>query len=285
MAKGSLRKTPVRTPARKSASRKDAKLGLRILLTNDDGIHAPGLKILERIGRALSDDIWVVAPEEEQSGAGHSLSLANPLRLRRIKSQRFAVRGTPTDCVMMAVRHLMWDNPPNLVLSGVNRGQNVADDVTYSGTIAAAMEGTVLGIPSIALSQAHGINGAAETNLHWATAEHYAPDIIRKLIDTGWPKDVLININFPDVTHNAIKGIEVTSQGKRDQSLIRIEERIDARNTPYYWLGFERIASNPPEGTDLRAMYSDRISITPLHMNLSHGAARKALARVFSPLK
>lgn len=279
MAKGAQRKIP----ARKPASRKRAKTGLRILITNDDGIHAPGLKILERIGRTLSDDIWVVAPEEEQSGAGHSLSLANPLRLRRINSRRFAVRGTPTDCVMMAVRHIMFDTPPDLVLSGVNRGQNIADDVTYSGTIAAAMEGIVLGIPAIALSQAWGFSG--RSNIQWATAEHYAPDLIRKLIDTGWPKDVLININFPDVRHTEVKGIEVTSQGKRDQSLIRIEERIDARSTPYYWLGFERIASNPPEGTDLRAIYSDRISITPLHMDLSHGAARKTLARAFDTKK
>src|SRR5215469_4215337 len=129
---------------------------LRILVTNDDGIHAPGLAVAEKIARALSDDVWVVAPETEQSGASHSLTLTQPLRLRQIDAKRYAVTGTPTDCVMMAVAHVMEKSPPNLVLSGVNRGSNIADDVTYSGTIAGAMEGTALGIASVALSQAYG---------------------------------------------------------------------------------------------------------------------------------
>ena len=129
---------------------------MRILLTNDDGIHAPGLKLLESIARELSDDVTVVAPESDQSGVAHSLSLSDPLRLREISPRHFAVKGTPTDCVIMGVRKIMADRPPDLVLSGVNRGQNVAEDVTYSGTIAGAMEGAMLGIPSIALSQAYG---------------------------------------------------------------------------------------------------------------------------------
>jgi len=253
---------------------------LRILLTNDDGIHAPGLKCLEKIARTLSDDVVVVAPEEEQSGAGHSLTLANPLRFRKINGRRFAVKGTPTDCVMMAVRHIMLDSPPDLVLSGVNRGQNVADDVTYSGTIAAAMEGTVLGVPSIALSQTFGFDGAS--TVRWKTAEDHGPGVIRKLLDEGWPAEVLMNINFPSVESSKVTGVEVTSQGKRDQSLIRIEERVDARATPYYWVGFERILSNPPQGTDLRAIYEGRISVSPLHMNLSHSSARRSLQQLFS---
>src|SRR5690349_8627895 len=128
------------------------KKQLRILVSNDDGIHAPGLVVDEQIARTLSDDIWVVAPETEQSGASHSLTLTLPLRLRQAGHQRYALSGTPTDCVMMAGIHLMKDRLPDLVISGVNRGFNVADDVTYSGTVAAAMEGTVLGIPSIAMS-------------------------------------------------------------------------------------------------------------------------------------
>jgi len=256
--------------------------GLRILVTNDDGIHAPGLKVLEKIARKLSNDVWVVAPEEEQSGSAHSLSLANPLRVRKMNAKRYAVRGTPSDCVLMAVRHIMKDNEPDFVLSGVNRGQNIADDVTYSGTIAAAMEGTQLGIPSVALSQAFGFSG--QSKVKWATAEHFAPDILKKLIAAGWPEEVLININFPDVVPGSVVGIEVTRQGKRDQSLVRVEERIDARNTPYYWLGFERILSNPPQGTDLRAIYEGRITVTPLHMDLTHQRTAKRLNEALGSL-
>lgn len=261
---------------------KSVTKGLRILVTNDDGIHAPGLKALEKIARKLSPDVWVVAPEEEQSGSAHSLSLANPLRVRKLSAKKYAVRGTPSDCVLMAIRHIMMDTPPDLVLSGVNRGQNIADDVTYSGTIAAAMEGTQLGVPSIALSQAFGFSGHA--NVKWATAEHFAPEIIEKLVAAGWPEEVLINVNFPDVVPASVTGIEVTRQGKRDQSLVRVEERIDARNNPYYWLGFERILSNPPQGTDLRAIYEGRISITPLHMDLTHSRTSKALSEALDGL-
>ncbi len=251
------------------------KSGLRILVTNDDGIHAPGLQVLLRIAQALSKDVWVAAPEEEQSGSAHSLSLANPIRIRQLSPRKFAVKGTPSDCVLMAVRHVIKDGEPDLILSGVNRGQNVADDVTYSGTIAAAMEGTQLGIPSIALSQAFGFGESRQVK--WATAEHHAPEIIQKLVAAGWPADVLININFPDVAPQSVKGIEVTAQGKRDQSLVRVEERIDARANPYYWLGFERILSNPPKGTDLHAIYNGMISVSPLHMNLTHARTRSSL--------
>ena len=252
-----------------------AKKTMRILVTNDDGINAPGLKVLEKIARKISADVWTVAPEEEQSGSSHSLSLANPIRIREVAKRKYAVKGTPSDSVMMAVRHILHGETPDLVLSGVNRGQNIADDVTYSGTIAAAMEGTQLGIPSIALSQAFGFSG--QSHVKWATAEHFAPGIISRLLDAGWPEDVLININFPDVTVSSVKGIQVTKQGKRDQSLVRVEERIDARNNPYYWLGFERILSNPPKGTDLRAIYEGYVSVTPLHMNLTHARTMSAI--------
>jgi len=259
---------------------------LRILVTNDDGIHAPGLKVLEKIAAKLSKDVWVVAPEEEQSGTSHSLSLANPLRLRTMSARRFAVRGTPSDCVLMAVRSILPKGEKfDLILSGVNRGQNVADDVTYSGTIAAAMEGTQLSIPSIALSQAFGFDTmhkgdepeSSKRVIRWGTAEAMAPGIIKDLLKAGWPPEVLININFPDSPVSAVKGIEVTRQGKRDQSLVHVDARIDARGNPYYWLGFERILSNPPQGTDLRAIYDGYVSVTPLHMDLTHTRTRAAL--------
>src|SRR5437764_8541532 len=198
---------------------------MRILLTNDDGIHAPGLAVLEEIARTLSDDVWVVAPETDQSGVSHSLSLNDPLRLREIDERHFAVKGTPTDCVLMGVRHLMQE-APDLILSGVNRGQNVAEDVTYSGTIAAAMEGTILGVPSLAISQAYGPS-AARRNVFWETAETHAPAIIRRILAEGIPKDVLVNVNFPDCRPTEVAGLAVTVQGKRDSELLRLDERID----------------------------------------------------------
>src|SRR5262245_8312026 len=171
------------------------KKKLRILVSNDDGIHAPGLVVAEKIARTLSDDIWVVAPETEQSCASHSLTLTLPLRLRQAGPKRYALSGTPTDCVMMAGIHIMKDHLPDLVLSGVNRGFNVADDVTYSGTVAAAMEGAVLGIPSVAMSQAMG--GRDETEEVWGCAEKHGPPLLKRLVEIGWPKEVLLNINFP----------------------------------------------------------------------------------------
>ncbi len=250
---------------------------LRILCTNDDGIHAPGLKALETIAHALSEDVWVVAPETEQSGASHSLTLSMPLRLREAGERKWAVQGTPTGCVMMAVRHVMLENPPDLVLSGVNRGANIADDVTYSGTIAAAMEGTVLGIPSIALSQAFGLSGGS--TVKWSCAQSHAPEIIKTLVAAGWPANVLINLNFPDVLADSVKGVEVTVQGRRDESLAQIEARQDARGVPYYWIGFRRVMSNPPSGTDLHAIYNGAISVTPLHLNLTERSCLDDLRR------
>ena len=248
---------------------------MRILVTNDDGIHAPGLAVAERIARALCDDVWVVAPETEQSGASHSLTLALPLRLREIDSRHFAVTGTPTDCVMMAIADVMAEARPTLVLSGVNRGANLADDVTYSGTIAGAMEGTALGVPSIALSQAFGATGSHDVD--WSSAEEHGPSLISKLISIGWPGDVLMNVNFPDGGAGAVRGVEVTAQGKRDLQTATLDRRIDARGIPYYWIGFKRGRSQPPEGSDLKAIHARRISVTPLHLNLTEFRERDRL--------
>src|SRR5499427_7931680 len=186
---------------------------MRILITNDDGIHSEGLDICAEIGRALADDVWVIAPEFDQSGVSHSLSLNDPLRLREIAERRFAVKGTPTDCIIMGARHIMKDHPPDLVLSGVNRGRNAGEDVIYSGTVAGAVEGTILGIPSLALSQAY-LSRSKETP-HWDTAIRFAPDIIRRVLAKGIPRDVLINVNFPNCAPADVKGIAVTVQGRR----------------------------------------------------------------------
>ncbi len=250
------------------------KKGLRILLSNDDGIRSPGLKSLERIARTLSRDVWIVAPETEQSGASHSLPLHEPLRIRRLSPRRFAVRGTPTDCVMLAIHHIIRGRRPSLVLSGVNRGGNIGDDVTYSGTIAAAMGGAILGVPSIALSQVVQGNHAVK----WATAEHHGPGLLRQLLATGWPPEVLINVNFPDVPVRSVEGIEVTRQGQRKISG-DLTEGMDPRGEAYFWIGTQRSEDRRRRGTDLNAVKRGVISVTPLSLDLTHGATARALRR------
>jgi len=250
----------------------------RILVTNDDGIHAPGLKLLERVAKQLARDVWVVAPEFEQSGASHSLTLTEPLRIRRVSRRRFAVRGTPTDCVMMAIHELLPERRPDLVLSGVNRGANLAEDVTYSGTIAAAMEGTLLGVPSIALSQCLTPGHQPK----WSTAEHHAVDVIRRLADAGWPEDVLINVNFPDVAYSAVAGIQVCRQGHRGFEDLVVDARVDARGQPYYWLGFRRRSESFAANTDLTAVLDGKISVTPLQLDLTDRRSLKSLKAALS---
>ena len=253
---------------------------MRILVTNDDGINAPGLAVLKEIALALSDDVWVVAPETNQSGASHSLTLHEPLRCGQVAERTYAVRGTPTDCVIMAVRHILLKKPPTLVLSGVNQGANIAEDVTYSGTIAGAMEGTLLGIRSIALSLTYGYDDAGV--IHWETPLALGPGLIRKLLHSGWAADVLMNINFPDLAPERVAGTRVTTQGRRDPGMLHIDERKDPWGTPYFWFGFERRRSNPAEGTDLWAIYRGFTSVTPLHLDLTHGPACAALATVLA---
>ncbi len=249
----------------------------RILVSNDDGINAPGLKVAEKIARALSPDVWVVAPEYEQSGASHSLTLHEPLRVRKVSSRRFAVRGTPTDCVIIALNHILKDQKaPDLLISGVNRGVNSGEDVTYSGTVAAAMEGTLLGIPSVALSQGY----TSPHPVKWGTAEHHGPKLIRRLLKEGWPKGVFINVNFPDVVAMAVKELAVTQQGQRDAANIFIDERIDARNVPYYWIGFRRHMGEVHRKSDLAVLARGSISVTPLQIDLTHRRTRQALEKV-----
>ena len=251
---------------------------MRILITNDDGINAPGLDVLQQIASELSDDVWTVAPETDQSGASHSLSLHEPLRLREVGDRLYAVKGTPTDCVTMGVRFLLLDKPPDLVLSGVNAGQNMADDVTYSGTIAGAFEGNLLGIRSMALSLAYSYDKDKTKRLKWKTPLTMGGDLIKKLLDVGWPDDVVLNVNFPDRDPNDVEGIVVTEQGRRNQAALTIEDRMDTRGNPYYWLGFTRERAEPVEGTDLWAIYNGRVSVTPLNLNLTHTSVARDLA-------
>jgi 5'-nucleotidase len=239
---------------------------MRILVTNDDGINAPGLDTCAEIARALSDDVWVVAPEFDQSGVSHSLSLNDPLRMRAVDERRYAIKGTPTDCVIMGVRHILDGKGPDLILSGVNRGQNAAEDVTYSGTLA--------------LSQAY--SAANRQTPHWETAIAHGPALIRKVLAEGIPRDVLVNVNFPDCAPADVKGIAVTTQGKRDQEWLRIDARHDGRGNPYYWIAFAR-GPRPasPNGTDLQALSDNRISVTPLRLDMTDEPFMTRLAELF----
>jgi 5'-nucleotidase len=252
---------------------------LRILVTNDDGIHAEGLGALERIARRLTDDVWIAAPEHEQSGASRALTLSEPLRVRKLDERRWAITGTPTDCVMLALEDLIKDGRPDLVLSGVNRGHNTAEDVTMSGTVAGAIQGMALGVPAMALSQALAVFHD-DVVAHFETAEAYAPGIIERLLEAGWPRDVIINLNFPNCVPDKVEAVEVTRQGFRDIHNMKAERRTDLRGRDYYWMGFTARRPEVDEGTDLAAVLAGRISVTPLHIDLTHMPTVHALKGV-----
>lgn len=252
---------------------------MRILLTNDDGVHAPGLTVLEEIARTLSDDIWIVAPSEEQSGAGHSLTLTRPLRIRQHGEKHFSVTGTPTDAVMMAVGHLMKDAKPDLLLSGVNHGANLAEDVTYSGTVSAAMEGAISGIKSIALSQVHAREGMGEA-VPFAAARAWGERVLRPLIAMPASPRLLFNVNFPAIDPEAVNGIRVTRQGFHDVDRTRIIRGTDPRGYDYYWFGLGK-SDAVPEGSDLAAIAEGYVTVTPLHYDLTQDSAMAATAQAF----
>ncbi len=250
----------------------------RILISNDDGIQAQGIQVLEKIARTLTDDVWVVAPEAEQSAASHSLTIHRPLRLKQLGEKRYTVDGTPTDCVLLAINHVMKDDAkPTLVLSGINQGANIGEDVTYSGTIAAAMEATLLGVPSIALS-AHFERGQP---IPWETAERWGAEVIRKAVSVVWPKNVLLNVNFPAVDPELVTGIHVVRHGKRKIG-DELMERIDPRGRPYIWIGALRGESEVAEDTDIHAVFNGGISVTPLFLDLTHNPTLQTLRQAFT---
>ena len=253
---------------------------MRILLTNDDGVRARGLDLLERVARTLTDDVWVVAPAEEQSGAGHSLTLTQPIRVRQLDERRFAVVGTPTDAVMMAVAHLMRDTPPDLVLSGINRGANLAEDVTYSGTVSAAMEGALAGFPSIALSQVYAREGMADT-VPFAAAEAWAERVLRPLVSQPLEPRTLVNVNFPALPADEVRGIRVVRQGLRDYGRLRIDQRIDPRGYPYFWFALGDWTQTPGHVTDLEAVADGYVSVTPLHLDMTHEPSMARLQALY----
>jgi len=250
----------------------------RILVTNDDGIGAQGLRLLVRIARTLSPDVWVVAPAVEQSAAGQSLTVRAPLRVNKLGHRRFSVNGTPTDCVLLAVGQLLADRIPDLVLSGINQGGNLAEDISHSGTVAAAFQATVMGIRGIALSQIR----RRHHPIKWSTARQFAPDLLRRLTREKWNRDVLININFPDRVASAVSGIEITRQGRRRQ-IERVTESFDPYGEPYYWIGSPRAEGSGRASTsDIDAAARGAVSVTPLNLNLTDRATAARLRKAFS---
>jgi 5'-nucleotidase len=246
---------------------------MRILLTNDDGIHAPGLEVLERIARTFSDDVWIVAPAEEQSGAGHSLTLGSPVRLRQYSERRFAVSGTPTDAVMMALRKVM-PGRPDLILSGINRGANLGDDVTYSGTVSAAIEGALAGIRSIALSQVYAREGMGDA-VPFAAA-------IAPLLGLPFAPRTLVNVNFPPLPAADVQGIRVVRQGFHDYARGSVVEGTDPRGYRYFWFGLHGIEHTPGHASDLEAIQDGYVSVTPLQLDLTHEDSLAELAGRYS---
>lgn len=237
---------------------------MRILLVNDDGIGAPGLLALEEIARSLSDDVWTVAPLHDQSGMGGALTYRDPLRLFHKGEKLYAVNGTPTDCVILALEHLLQDKLPDLVLSGINSGENVAESLAHSGTVNAAMEGAVYGIKSIALSQVT----KESSQLDWSVPKAKAAKVITDLLDMGWNANVVMNINFPKCSPDEVKGVYAASQGRRTQ-LSGTVECIDPRGYPYYWVGVLHEEKFPKEGTDLWALSQNYIAVTPIQLDVT----------------
>jgi len=249
----------------------------RVLIVNDDGIDAPGIGLLEEIVRTLTDDVWVVAPDEERSGAGHSLSLTLPIRLKERDARHFAIKGTPTDCTLLGVYELMGELRPDVLLSGINRGPNLAEDITYSGTASAAIEGAMLGIPAVALSQVF----TYRREVQWETARKYAPLVIRRLLQMNWRPGTFVNVNFPDCPPEAVTGIHVTNQGLRPPGSFRPVRRVDERHVPYYWIKAAFLDGGALSGNDLQAIADNAVSVTPLQIDMTARAMLTELTDLF----
>jgi len=251
--------------------------GARVLLSNDDGFGAPGLETLSSVIETLCDDVWVVAPETEQSGAGHSLTIGRPLRIRERGPKAYSIDGTPTDCMLLSINRILSDHKPDLVLSGVNRGTNLGEDVTYSGTIAAAFEATILGVPAIAFSQDLG-EGDVED---WRVARANLAGLTERLIATGWPANTLINVNFPAGDGAAPVEVRATSQG-REKVGDEIAQAFDPRGRAYYWIGKKHVGEDAASDSDVAAIADGAISVTPIDLDFTDRATLGDLTRALA---
>jgi 5'/3'-nucleotidase len=245
----------------------------RILLTNDDGIDAPGLAVLEKIARELAREIWVVAPEHDQSGVSHAISLHHPLRLTERGPRRYAVAGTPGDCAVMAASRLMVTAPPQLLLCGVNRGANLGVETVFSGTVGGAMTGVMLGIPSIALSQAW----TDRDRVRWDTAATLGPAVVRRLLALGWGAGTCLSVNFPDRPAAEAGPLILARQSFGLIQGIDVLPRTDPRGLVYYWIGFRRGRHEPGPDSDVKAVAAGNVVVTPLRCDRTDDAAYAAL--------
>jgi 5'-nucleotidase len=236
-------------------------MSIRILISNDDGINSEGLHVLADSLRTLGE-VLVVAPDREQSAASHALSLHHPLRIDEISENIYSVDGTPADCINVAVNGLFKENKPNIIVSGINKGENLGDDITYSGTVSAAMEGTLLGIPSIAISL------ASKKDFFFDTASYYAHWVAKYVITNPLPLGTLLNVNVPNLPKDSVKGIKVTKQGKRVYGE-PIVEKIDPRGRKYYWIGGNDLGFLSIEDSDLVAVSQGFVSVTPIKLDLT----------------
>lgn len=249
----------------------------RILIVNDDGIDGAGIKLLEEMACAISDDVWVVAPDEERSGTGHAISISHPIRYTQRGERHFSVRGTPADCALLGINTFLEGRKPDILLSGINSGPNLAEDVHYSGTCAAAIEGALLGIPSLALNQMRSYGNPP----HWETSQAFLPGIIDQLLGLEWRPGTFMNINVPNVTPEEITGVRVTRQGQRLPGGFMPVQRVDERTVPYFWV---KISPNPPEledGTDLHAVAHGAISVTPMRLDMTCRDTSVRLEEIF----
>lgn len=248
---------------------------MRILITNDDGINAPGLEVLEAIAAEIAGpdgEVWIVAPAFEQSGVGHCISYTHPTMLSKFGDRRFATEGSPADCVLAALYQVMKDTPPDLVLSGVNRGNNAAENVLYSGTIGATMEAALQGLPAIALSQFYGPENNALDNPFEAAVVHGAECVRRILKDGIWDKEdyrIFYNVNFPPIPANAVKGFRVTTQGWRKETNMGVEGHKSPSGRMFLWVKGGPQHHPTGEGTDVTANLEGYVSITPLRADLT----------------
>jgi 5'-nucleotidase len=240
-------------------------------VSNDDGFRSEGIIALSEALRPLGT-VYVVAPDRERSAAGHSLTLSHPLRVEKVGHRIYAVDGTPTDCVNLAVNGILRKKKIDILVSGINKGGNMGDDITYSGTVSAAMEGTLLGIPSVAVSL------VSRNRFRFNTAADFAAKVTRKVLSRKLPKDTLLNVNLPNVQKSEIRGVKVTRQGKRIYGEAVVEKR-DPRGRKYFWIGGDTLQTQDIPGSDLEAVEQNYISITPIHLDLTNYMSFRTLKR------
>jgi 5'-nucleotidase len=245
--------------------------GPAILVSNDDGVRSEGIEALANALKALGT-VYVVAPDRERSAASHSLTLAHPLRVEKLGPRVWSVDGTPTDCVNLGVNGILRGKRIRLLVSGINKGANLGDDITYSGTVSAAIEGTLLGIPSVAVSL------VTRKRFRFDAAAHFALEVAKNVLRKGLPGDTLLNVNVPNAPREEIRGVRVTRQGKRIYGDFIVEKR-DPRGRKYYWIGGDHLRSEDIPGSDLEAIEGNFVSITPVHLDLTNYAALRALRK------